>query len=287
MDEDKEAKVDKRKYVVFDGINFPPICSVESLTWLRDTFVPRKGDIFIASYPKSGTTWAMHMLNQLITKGDSSFDNIENVVPWIETIRGQQRIPELEESEYRLFKTHMSFPHLPLPENNPDAKYLYLIRDPMDVVVSFFYHSKGFGYPGELPDFFDKFVEGKCVFGSWFEHTKGFIERKQADNVMVVLFEDLKDDLRSCIDTIVQFCGFDISPDEIDSIMPKFSFEFMKENASKFDYSWNEYRQDEATFFRKGEKGTGLQELNQKQRAKIKEMYLQLPLELYPYDHYK
>jgi hypothetical protein len=47
---------------------------------LRD-FVPRPDDIFIVTYPRSGTTWMQMILYQLTTDGDMTFAHIEQVCP--------------------------------------------------------------------------------------------------------------------------------------------------------------------------------------------------------------
>ena len=42
-------------------------------------------DVFIATYPKCGTTLLQQMLHTLRTRGDMSFDEITEVVPWFES----------------------------------------------------------------------------------------------------------------------------------------------------------------------------------------------------------
>jgi hypothetical protein len=47
-------------------------------------FVPRPGDLYIASYPRSGTTWLQMIVYHLMTNGDMSFDHISAVIPFFE-----------------------------------------------------------------------------------------------------------------------------------------------------------------------------------------------------------
>ena len=47
-------------------------------------FKPRLNDVFIVTPPKCGTTWMQQILHQLRTGGDMSFDEISDVVPFIE-----------------------------------------------------------------------------------------------------------------------------------------------------------------------------------------------------------
>src|ERR1019366_6253139 len=47
-------------------------------------FVPRPNDIYIVSYPRSGTTWLQMILYQLTTDGNMDFDHITEFVPFFE-----------------------------------------------------------------------------------------------------------------------------------------------------------------------------------------------------------
>src|SRR5579872_5744493 len=46
----------------------------------------RDGDIVISVPPKSGTTWTMNIVHQLLTGGTADFRDIYQEVPWIEFV---------------------------------------------------------------------------------------------------------------------------------------------------------------------------------------------------------
>ncbi|CAB3987404.1 sulfotransferase domain-containing [Paramuricea clavata] len=48
------------------------------------SFKPRSDDVFVVTVMKCGTTWMQQILHQLRSGGDMSFDEISNVVPYIE-----------------------------------------------------------------------------------------------------------------------------------------------------------------------------------------------------------
>ncbi|CAB4033294.1 sulfotransferase domain-containing [Paramuricea clavata] len=48
------------------------------------SFKPRPDDVFVVTPPKCGTTWMQQILHQLRSGGDMSFDEISDVVPYIE-----------------------------------------------------------------------------------------------------------------------------------------------------------------------------------------------------------
>ena len=79
----------------------------------RLDFSPRPDDIFVASYPRSGTTWVQFILYQLTTPGDMKFDHISQISPWFERslALGTMRASDFEAfASPRLFKTHL-LPH--------------------------------------------------------------------------------------------------------------------------------------------------------------------------------
>lgn len=96
---------------------------------------PRESDILIVTSPKAGTTLMQQMVHQLRTGGDDAFDEIGEVVPWIELahdlgqdIHGEHRFSP------RVFKTHAWFHSL-----NPGGKRIVVLRHPTDVAVSFYH----------------------------------------------------------------------------------------------------------------------------------------------------
>ena len=48
------------------------------------SFKPRSDDVFVVTPTKCGTTWMQQILHQLRSGGDMSFDEIDDVVPYIE-----------------------------------------------------------------------------------------------------------------------------------------------------------------------------------------------------------
>ena len=48
------------------------------------SFKPHSDDVFVVTPPKCGTTWMQQILHQLRSGGDMSFEDISDVVPYIE-----------------------------------------------------------------------------------------------------------------------------------------------------------------------------------------------------------
>ena len=47
-------------------------------------FKPRESDVFIVTSPKCGTTWMQQIVHQLRSGGDMEFNDIYDVIPYIE-----------------------------------------------------------------------------------------------------------------------------------------------------------------------------------------------------------
>ena len=99
-----------------------------------ESYRPRPTDVVIAPFAKCGTTWLQQIFHTLRTGGDTDFDDISRVVPWIETanfvgvdLEAPQR------GEPRGFKSHLPYGLVP-----KTARYIVAVRDPKDALVSMF-----------------------------------------------------------------------------------------------------------------------------------------------------
>jgi len=118
------------------------------------------------------------------------------------------------------------------------AKYIYVIRNPKDVVTSFFHHltnQQEGSFEGTFSEFLTEFLEGTLPFGKWTDHIKSFLGYSDAGlNILLLRYADMVADLRPSVDKIVQYCELDLTPAEIDELMPSFGFKAMKKNKDLF-----------------------------------------------------
>lgn len=194
-------------------------------------FSPRPDDIFIVSYPRSGTTWLQMILYQLATDGDMSFPHISKPVPFFErAVNNGRNLDNLPSP--RIFKSHLRYGKMP-----PGSyRRIYVARDGRDVAVSLYHFSKTqFDYRGTFPRFFRAFVRGKVANGSWFAHVQEWWVRRDDPNVLFLRYEELVRDFAGSLRKIIDFCGFDITPERMPVILERCSFEFMKKHELKFN----------------------------------------------------
>jgi methylamine dehydrogenase accessory protein MauD len=193
-------------------------------------FIPRPDDIFIVTYPRSGTTWMQMILYQLTSGGDMDFAHIEQVCPWWEHSLHQQRLNTL--ASPRVFKSHLSHGKMPrLP-----GKYIYVARIGKDVAVSYYhFYTSHMGYRGTFADFFERFLAGRVQSGSWFNHVRGWWEHRADPNMLFLRYEDLLADLPGCLRKISGFCGLEVPAERLPGILERCSFTFMKQHECRFD----------------------------------------------------
>nr|XP_048282861.1 sulfotransferase 2A1-like isoform X3 [Myodes glareolus]XP_048282862.1 sulfotransferase 2A1-like isoform X3 [Myodes glareolus]XP_048282863.1 sulfotransferase 2A1-like isoform X3 [Myodes glareolus] len=69
------------------------------------------------------------------------------------------------------------------------------------------------------------------TWGSWFDHTIGWLTRRDTANFLLMSYEELQRDLRGNIQKVCQFLGKPLSPEQLDAAVQHSSFSAMKENA--------------------------------------------------------
>lgn len=230
-------------------------------------FVPRADDIFIATYPRSGTTWMQMILYQLTTDGNMDMAHIAEHCPWFEhsmhSAQGFENLPAP-----RIFKTHLSYRNIP----KGPGRYICVARDGRDVAVSYYNLYRNYnGYKGAFADFFEQFMNGKVHYGSWFKHVEGWSKRRNDLNVLFLTYEELTRDLEGSTRRIAAFCHLEISPEKLPVIVERCSFAFMKQHESKFDPAlemlWESGTQLNS-FLRAGQTGEGARELTPEQQVR-------------------
>ncbi|XP_022095565.1 sulfotransferase 1C2-like isoform X2 [Acanthaster planci] len=210
------------------------------------TFEIREDDVFIVTFPKAGTTWMQEIMSAVLHDGDiEKLNQLHTMmrVPFLEMTHGaivhdniprtHKRLEKMPRGSPRHIKSHLPGQLLPPQVWEKKVKIVYVIRNPKDVVVSFFHHIS-WTLPADRPflfdDFFDTFINGTNPYGKWWEHYLYFWERRNEDNILFLRFEDAKKDLRGIVKRISAFLGKALPDDVIDAITDHCTFENMKKN---------------------------------------------------------
>ena len=168
---------------------------------------PMHDDIYIVEFPKSGITWLQHIIGnielQLVNRDEIiTFYNHHKYLPDVHQLRGAKISRFLNRT---FIKSHAEF--------NPYYYFvIYLIRNPFDVMVSYYNFMLAHGYKGT----FDNFVHDKN-FGiiKWKSHVNSWLYKKlDAQRIHFIRYEDLMENTKNEILNLYINLGVTI-PNEI------------------------------------------------------------------------
>ncbi len=228
--------------IEYKGVYGPSYsCSQESFQKASE-YKPTEKDIFVVTQMRCGTTWMQQIIYQILTKGNGEFDDNDHlhlyaISPWIEALDSVsiENAPLIGLSSRRLIKTHMPISLCPYTE---DSKYVYVARHPISCfrsIVDYFRLTAG---PFAPPDseIADWFCSDRMWWLSWPEHIDGWWEFAQKKrNILFLHFEEMKNDIGDIIHRVSEFLGETLREDEIQRIIYKTSFEYMKKNEEFFE----------------------------------------------------
>ena len=169
------------------------------LAWLYHQGI-KPSDIFVASYPRAGSTWLRFLLYELLTGETTSFEAVNQGIPGI----GRQfNAPKLI-NDTRLIQTHE-------PYRKEYGRAVYLVRDVRDVVVSEFYFQKLWQlYDGDFQEFFGRFLAGQVNrYGSWVDHTNSWLDARESrpDDILLIRFDELRQNTGTTAAKVLTFIG--------------------------------------------------------------------------------
>uniref|UniRef100_UPI00359019E6 sulfotransferase 2B1-like isoform X1 n=1 Tax=Myxine glutinosa TaxID=7769 RepID=UPI00359019E6 len=217
----------------FRGVPFNrTVHNIEVLELLED-FSVQHDDLYIVTFPKSGTTWMQVLVSLIQVEGDN--ERLGNITsfdrsPWLELHR--QKV--LEARSPRIISSHLPFFLMPRKLREGAAKVIYVTRDPKDVLVSLFHF---FGILAMIPadvsfkfeDVLESFLNGKCTYGDWFDHVRGWLNSGYK-NFLHVTYEELSKDLAAVVKRVCKFLDKSLTEEQVQKVMKHSSFEAMRDN---------------------------------------------------------
>jgi len=238
---------------------------------------PLASDVFVASYPKCGTTWMQYVVH-LLMNGARPLPpgrKLEEFFPHLEEV-GAEGVAALPER--RMIKTHLPFAMTPF---HRDARYVYVARNPFDCAVSFYHHTRGFVHhydfaEGTFDDFFECFIRGEVDFGDYFDHLSSWYAQRSAPNVLFVTYERMKRETERVIAEVAAFVGEPAAstardPAMLAGIVDESSFERMSRDQRR----WSSARPEGMPeFVRKGIVGDWRDAFSPEQARRLRDEFL-------------
>jgi hypothetical protein len=267
----------KPRYTVHGGFLMPMGFPVEGFD-SGQRYAAEAGDVFVATYPKCGTTWTQFIVYLLLRRGEPLPPGvgINDVFPHLEEV-GEHAVRALPRP--RLIKTHLPFERTPW---HAGARYIYVARNPFDCAVSFFHHTRGFVKhydfaDGTFDDFFECFVRGEVDFGDYFDHLLSWLPRRDAPNVLFLTYEEMLADPRAAVVAIGEFVGGGAASAAADAavvsrVVEQSSFDSMRRDQRR----WSSQRPaDMPEFVRKGVVGDWANHFGAEQARRLGERFVE------------
>ncbi|XP_071458077.1 sulfotransferase 1C1-like [Marmota flaviventris] len=112
-------------------------------------------------------------------------------------------------------------------------RIIYVARNAKDCLVSYYHFSRMNSMvpdPGTWEEYIETFKDGKVLWGSWYDHVKGWWDMKDQHRILYLFYEDMKEDPKREIEKILKFLEKDIKEEVLNKIIYHTSFDVMKQN---------------------------------------------------------
>lgn len=193
-------------------------------------FGERDTDIYIASFPRSGTTLLQVIVYHLIHDGGMTYAHLDDVSPWLRNL-AMKKLPVPVVPEPRVIKTHDPYSLFP-PDKK--GKFLFVIRNPADVAVSNYYNWKNYNDPDLKPgEVFDKLIRTDSA-GGYFNFNRAWLENKKGFLILYLQYEELLNNKAREIERVANFLDLPLHPEKLNELLELSSFDYMKHNEEKF-----------------------------------------------------
>ncbi|KAL1803591.1 hypothetical protein DCAR_0935272 [Daucus carota subsp. sativus] len=215
-------------------------------------YEPRENDIFLATAPKSGTTWLRAILYALINRktyppNDPNHPllskNSHSLIPPFELLKPSEydSVCNSSDPSTRIFGTHCAFGSLPESitdiAKSSNRKIIYLCRDIKDTFISNFHFANKANLrpsPISLEDAFDLYCKGISAGGPIWNHILGYWKEslEKPDKVLFMRYEEMKSEPHFQLRRLAHFLGKPFSQEEenlclVDQIISLCSFDVM------------------------------------------------------------
>jgi hypothetical protein len=228
----------------------------------------RQSDSFLIGHPKSGNTWVAYMLGIVVNRDRGGDINISNIGDFVPTVHHR----DFDISRYE----HLSSPRIfrneaPLcPDMYP--RTIYLVRDPRAALLSYYHHCvHDTGRTDWLLDsFVDEMLANGCIkelepfLVRWDIQVEAWLERAERQPVLIVRYEDIKQNQSEALVRMAEFLHIDASPEIIFQAVERSGFSNMRNEEQEHGAeSYAGEKGSKGFFVRKGKVDSWREEMSQ------------------------
>ncbi|KAI7754662.1 hypothetical protein M8C21_026193 [Ambrosia artemisiifolia] len=203
--------------------------SVEAIMALQDDFQALPTDVFLASHPKSGTTWLKALAFAILNRNKFKTGIVSCPTHPLLYISPHDCVPFIESESFLnnpsyangLMHTHIPYTSLPTSIISSDYRIIYLCRNPKDVLISYWHFLNKLkddgSTPTKLDDAFELFSRGMSPYGSFWDQVIGYYMKaslERPNKVLFLKYEDLKKDPEKEVRKLDKFIGNPFTKEE-------------------------------------------------------------------------
>lgn len=235
-------------------------------------------DIVVVDPFKAGTTWTQRIVQQILHNGEDQEGGLSDTSPWLDSSWGDHvgMLKVLKEQREaglrRVMKSHLPADALPIA---PEARYVFVGRNGKDIGISFHNYLYNFSeptmkeinrihaewsgdptplvIPEDMRKFFDWWLDTNgCECCDLLDIVESWWALRDAPNVLLLHYQQLKENLPGEIDRLARFFSIDPASLRMDAIVEHCSFDYMSARAEKMAPFGGAHMSSAKAFFHKG-----------------------------------
>jgi hypothetical protein len=179
--------------------------------------------VALASYPRSGSNWLALMLGELLSGHEVDFETDPPPIPFV---GGQAAAGSRLPGGGRLVKTHERW-------RREYTQGIYLVRHPVEVLVSYYAHHSAIAYSGvSFEQFAEAWAKGSLDgYGTWEQNVESWLDAPA--RLHLVHFEELVADTEGELRRMTEFLGLTAGDAAIAAAVANNSFERMRQKQER------------------------------------------------------